>query len=192
MGIPPHWQSYVTVVNFDDAPESARNLSATLMAEPFDVMTAGRMAVIQDPGGAVFNVWQPVESIGAEIANTPGALCWNELLTRDIEGSKAFYTSLFGWSADTMDMGPMQYTIFKNGDRPNGGMLEIDPEWGEVPPHWMVYLSLEDCDASVEQVGSLGGRIFEQPRDIPEVGRTCVASDPQGAAFALIKVNNSE
>jgi predicted enzyme related to lactoylglutathione lyase len=192
MGIPPHWQSYVTVSSADEAADKAKGLGATVLMEPFDVMTAGRMAVIQDPGGAVFNVWQPIDNCGAALANCPGAFFWNELLTKDVEGSKTFYTGMFDWTSDTMDMGPMQYTSFKRGDRGMAGMLEINPEWGDVPPHWNVYLTVEDCDASLEKAVSLGGKVIEPARDIPEVGRFGMVADPQGATFALIALTNPE
>jgi hypothetical protein len=192
MNIPPHWNSYISVESADAAAGKAKGLGATVLMEPFDVMTAGRMAVIADPGGAVFAIWEAGEHFGAEITNSPGAFCWNELLTKDVEGSKAFYSSLFSWTHDTMDMGPMQYTSFKNGERGAGGMLEINPEWGDIPPHWNAYFTVEDCDASLEKATSLGGKIVDPARDIPEVGRFGMAADPQGATFALITLANPE
>jgi uncharacterized protein len=192
MGIPPHWQSYVTVESAEAAAEKAKGLGANILMEPFDVFTSGRMAAIQDPGGAVFNVWEPKDNIGAGIANCPGAFCWNELFTKDLEGSKAFYTGMFDWTADTMDMGHMQYTSFKRDDRGMAGMLEINPEWGAIPPHWNVYLTVEDCNASLEKVASLGGKPLDAPRDIPNVGRFAMITDPQGATCALISLTNPE
>src|SRR4051812_45137166 len=99
MGIPPHWNAYVTVANVDESAKQAASLGAKVLAPPFDVMDAGRMAVIQDPAGAVFQIWQPNRSIGAVILNEPGALTWTELNTRDTKTAEAFYTGLFGWGA---------------------------------------------------------------------------------------------
>ena len=163
------------------------------MVEPaFDVMDVGRMAVIADPQGAHFSLWEPKTHIGSQISDEPGAMCWNELSTSDTDAAGAFYSGLFGWSHESSEMGPMIYTTFKNGDRMAAGMLEINPEWGEVPPHWSIYLTVSDCDASVAKVGELGGKVIEPARDIPEVGRFAMAADPQGAAFALIQLENPE
>ncbi|HAA77561.1 TPA: hypothetical protein DCE37_20810 [Candidatus Latescibacteria bacterium] len=92
MGIPPHWQSYVTIESA--AAEKSKGLGANIPMKPFDVFTSGRIAAIQDPGGAVFNVWEPKDNIGACIANCPGDFCWHELCTKDIEGSKTFCTGI--------------------------------------------------------------------------------------------------
>lgn len=192
MGIPPHWQSYVTVAGADETAEKAKALGGNVLADPFDVMTAGRMSVIQDPGGAVLNVWEPKENVGAAIVNEPGAFCWNELLTKDVDGSKTFYGGLFGWTFETNPMGDFEYTSIKNGDRPNAGLMEIQPDWGPIPPHWNVYLTVADCDAGTAKVESLGGKILEPPRDIPEVGRFSMVADPQGASFALIHLTNPD
>ena len=98
-GAPPHWNSYVTVADVDASVKKAQELGATVFAPPFDVMDAGRMAVLQDPTGAVFSVWEPKRQIGVKILNEPGALCWSELTTRDTKAAEAFYTRLFGWTS---------------------------------------------------------------------------------------------
>lgn len=136
-----------------------------------DVFDAGKMAAIIDPTGAIFSVWQPMKHIGAKVVNEHGALVWNELATNDTEKAKEFYTELFGWTTQEMDMGPMVYTIFLNGDRPNGGMVEMPKECGEMPPVWSVYFRVNDCDAIVEDALSLGGEVFNPAQDLPEVGR---------------------
>ena len=89
---------YVTVADVDEAAKRAEALGAKVLAPPFEVMDAGRMAVLQDPTGAVFQVWQATKHIGAKILNEPGALCWSELTTRDTKAAESFYTKLFGWT----------------------------------------------------------------------------------------------
>src|SRR5438067_6959681 len=93
-GVPPMWNSYVSVESADAAADRAKELGATVHAPPFDVMQAGRMAVIQDPQGAFFMVWQAGQNFGAELVNVPGALCWNELASPDLDASAAFYSGL--------------------------------------------------------------------------------------------------
>src|SRR5262249_46454543 len=108
-GVPPHWNSYVSVANVDDSAKKAQALGAKVLAGPFDVMEVGRMAVIQDPTGAVFQLWQPKSHIGAKVLQEPGALTWTELATPDTEAAKTFYTSLFGWKEKTSSSPAMTY-----------------------------------------------------------------------------------
>ena len=189
-GVPPHWMSYVSVANADETAAKAKSLGATLMKEPFDVYTMGRMAVIQDPTGAMFALWQPGTHQGAGIVNTPNSLCWNELATKDAAKAGEFYSGVFGWAKNVQQMGPMTYTSFINGDRPAGGMYEPGPEMGEMPPNWMVYFAVADADATLVRALELGGKSCAPLMDVPGVGRMAVMTDPQGAAFAVIKLEN--
>jgi predicted enzyme related to lactoylglutathione lyase len=186
-GIPPHWLSYVSVKSADETAAKAKAAGATLLKEPFDVFTVGRMAVIQDPTGAVFAIWQAGTSAGSGIVNVPNSFCWNELGTNDTAKAGDFYTTVFGWSKKVQNFG-MEYTSFINGERPAGGMYGITPEMGNIPPHWLVYFSVADCDATVEKAQSLGAQVMKPAEDIPTVGRFAILTDPQGGAFAVIKL----
>lgn len=187
-GIPPNWMSYASTDSADETAAKAQELSATIMQGPFDVATMGRMAVIQDPTGAVFGVWQAGTHKGAGVVNIPNSLVWNELMTTDTNKAGEFYAGLFGWTLDTQNFGDFKYTIFKNGgERGAGGMLTITPEMGPVPPNWLVYFAVEDCDATSQKVSELGGSVMKPPEDIPNIGRFAIFTDPQGAAFAVIK-----
>ena len=188
-GMPAMWNSYVTVENADESAEKAAALGGTVMMAPFDVFDSGRMAVVQDPAGAVFSIWQAKSHIGAKLVNIPGTLAWNELATTDVAQAKSFYNQLFGWETTTQAMSNgMEYTSIMNNGRPNGGIMQISEEWGDVPPHWMVYFCVTDCDASVEKAKSLGANIHVPPQDIPDVGRFSLIQDPQGAALTLIQL----
>lgn len=191
-GVPPHWMSYASVSNADEAAAKAKSLGATLMKEPFDVYDMGRMAVIQDPAGAMFAIWQPGTHPGAGVVNVPNSLCWNELATKDTAKAGEFYSGLFGWAKNEQQMGPMTYTSFMNGDRPAGGMYQPGPEMGEVPPHWLVYFAVADTDATVARATELGAKSCMPPMDVPGVGRMAAFMDPQGAAFAVIKLDNPQ
>ena len=188
-GIPPHWLSYASVTNADETAAKAKELGATILAGPFDVMTFGRMAVIQDPTSAVFALWQPKDHKGAGVVNVPNSFCWNELMTTDTAKDGDFYTGLFGWSKKTQNFGPLEYTMFSNGERMAGGMLKITPEMGPIPPNWLVYFAVDDCDAKTQKANDLGATTMKPPDDIPGVGRFSILTDPQGAAFALIKLD---
>jgi len=190
-GAPPHWNSYVSVESADRSAAKAKGLGGTLLAQPFDVMDVGRMAIIQDPTGAIFCIWQAKKHTGAAVLNEVGALCWTELMTSDAGKAQAFYTGLFGWKAEAMPMGPMTYTIYKNGDAQAGGMMQITPEMGPIPSNWMVYFAVSDCDGTVAKAGTLGGKTVVPPTDIPNIGRFATLQDPQGAYFSIIKLNGT-
>lgn len=180
-GVPPHWNLYVSVENVDESTAKAKSLGGKAIMEPFDVMEHGRMSVIQDPTGAMLCLWQPRGHKGAGVIGENNAFCWYELYTNDPEAAKTFYTQLFGWGIG----GDANYTEWKNGDVAMGGMMKIMPEWGNVPPHWIGYVMVDDCDATVAKIKANGGKLFVEPMDIPNMGRFAVGDDPQGAGFAV-------
>jgi uncharacterized protein len=182
-GMPTFWGSYVTVESADSAAARASDLGGTLMAEPFDVLDAGRMAVVHDPTGAVFNVWEPHGSIGATWVNGPGAITLNQLNTNDPDAAQRFYSELFGWRFEDVS-GDRSYWGIYNGDSLNGGMMPSPPEAGEVPSYWLVYFGSEDADRDVSRAGDLGGHVMLPPMDVPG-GRVAVVQDPQGAFFGV-------
>ena len=137
-GQPPFWNSYVTVASADDSAAAAREHGGTVFMEPFDVMDVGRMAVVQDPTGAFFAVWEPRASIGAELVNEPGALSITQLNTTDPERAQSFYEGLFGWRFESVASGEVDYWGVYNGDRLNAGLMALPAETG-VPSHWFVY-----------------------------------------------------
>jgi uncharacterized protein len=181
-GVPPVWNSYVSVESADAAADRAKELGATVHAPPFDVMEAGRMAVLQDPQGAFFLVWQPRQHFGAAVVNAPGALVWNELNSPDPDGSATFYSALFGWTIAPFEGSPEPYLSIKNGDADNGGIRELNPPG--APPHWLVYFGVEDLDAALTKLAELDGTKMVGPIDI-QIAKFAVVKDPQGVFFAL-------
>ena len=131
-GAPPAWNSYVTVESADESADRATKLGATVIAPPFDVMDVGRMAVIQDPQGAFFMVWEPKLHIGASIVNAHGALSWNELATTDLDASAEFYSELFGWQAEPLEGMAFPYRVIQNDGASNGGMRAVRGERADV------------------------------------------------------------
>ena len=182
MGVPPAWNHYVTVESADAAAARAAALGATVHAPAFDVLDAGRMAVIQDPQGAFFMAWEPRRHIGAGLVNATGALVWNELSSPDLEASTSFYSDLFGWDIEPFEASPTPYLFIKNGDANNGGIRELDQPG--VPPHWLAYFGIDDIDAGLAKVTELGGTVHAGPIDVG-MAKLGIVQDPQGAAFAL-------
>ncbi|MFN8027898.1 MAG: VOC family protein [Acidimicrobiia bacterium] len=182
---PPYWSSYVNVMSADETVAKATDAGGAVIVPPMDVGPAGRMAFFADAAGAVIGVWQAGEHPGAGVVNEPGAFCWNELLTNDIEGSISFYGAVFGWTVDRKD-GEMPYTEFQVDGRAIAGMMNIPPTAPpEMPPNWGVYFAVGDTDDAVARVQALGGSLFMGPMDI-EPGRFAVVADPQGAVFNVI------
>ena len=191
-GIPPHWNLYVTVTSASEAVQRAEKLGARVFAPPFDVMEAGRMAVLQDPTGAVFQVWEPKGHIGAKILNERGALCWSELTTRDTDAAEEFYTALFGWTSKRSHDAGMEYTEFAAEGEMRAGMMPMPAQMPPgVPSYWMPYFQVEHCDASVARARELGADVTVPPRDIPSTGRFAILTDPQGAVFAVFTLARS-
>ncbi|MBN8505183.1 MAG: VOC family protein [Burkholderiales bacterium] len=118
-----------------------------------------------------------------DIYATPGAFSWNELATPDPAKACAFYGSLFGWRFENMNYGPGDYFLIKVGDTSVGGVMA--PQ-GPMPACWNSYVTVADCDATVEKAKGLGGTVCAGPFDIPHVGRMAVLQDPQGAVIQVI------
>lgn len=189
-GVQPTWLSYVTVEDAVATTARARELGGSVMKDASDVFDIGSMAVLRDPTGAPFAIWQPKRHTGTDHTDgKPGSVTWHELTTRDSEAAAAFYAGLFGWEAHSMEMpGGHRYTLFMSGERQRAGMIQMTEEWGDAPSHWMVYFSVADCDASAALAGELGGQVCVPPTDVEGVGRFAVVNDPQGGFFSIVKL----
>ena len=203
------WDTYISVASADETASKAREAGGRVVKEPFDVMGVGRMAVLSDPEGATFCVWQAGEFKGARIVNEPGSLNFNGLNTRDVEGAKSFYGSVFGWKTLRLEGGFEMWTQAGYGDDlerndPDirkrvaevGGpagfedvVASINPiadDQPDVPAHWSVTFAVDDADAIAAKATELGGKVVVPPFDAPWVRMTVVA-DPQGATFIASK-----
>lgn len=187
-GAPPHWQNYVAVEDVDAVAAAVQTRGGNVLMTPMDVMDAGRMSMVQDPTGAVLGLWQGNQHLGAKLWNQPGAICWNELLTRDPASAEGFFADLFGWTSKTnpavMDG---KYHIFVNAGQEVGGMMQIEPEWGPMPPNWTIYFGVDDCDDTIAEAERRGGKLLFPAMEIEHVGRFAYLQDPQGAVFAIIQ-----
>lgn len=186
-GVPPHWMIYIAVDNADATVAKAQQLGGTILAPAFDVMDAGRMAVVQDPTGAVFCPWQANQSNGIGIANVAGTLCWADLSTPDPKRASDFYSGLFGWQLIADPKDPSGYLHIKNGEHHIGGIPPAAYRQPGVPPHWMAYFQVDDVDAAANKAKEMGANLCLAPMTMEGVGRMSVIGDPQGAAFAIFK-----
>jgi uncharacterized protein len=200
------WRTYFWVDSADETAAKVRDAGGDVVAEPLDVEPdAGRTAVFTDPEGAEFRVWQAKQNKGAQLVNEPGSLNLNGLNTRDTEGAKSFYDSVFGWRTLVLDGGPEMWTLPGFGDflerdnpelrtqmaqagAPEGfedvvaSINPIPDDQPDTPAHWSVTFAVADADATAAKATELGGRVIVPPFDAPWV-RMTVIGDPQGATF---------
>jgi uncharacterized protein len=178
-GIPPHWSSYISVIDVDETAARVAGLGGSVPAEPFDVLDSGRMAVIQDPTGALVSLWQPGRHIGARLVNDPGSLTWNDLATPDPAAAAAFYSALLGWEVTERAPG---YSTIANEGRSNGGIRHET----DLPPHWLPFFTTESVTEAMTAAGEAGGEVLHEPVRVP-AGTFGFILDPQGAPFAVFE-----
>jgi predicted enzyme related to lactoylglutathione lyase len=208
----PAWNTYVGVASADETVARVRDAGGTVLAEPVELSTAGRMAVCADPSGAAFRLWQPGSLKGAQAVNAPGSWNFSELNTDDPEGARRFYRAVFGWEAAEVELGAMTgimvrlpgYADFLEQFDP--GIRQRHADFGAPPgfsecvawimplqedaasPHWSVRFAVADTDAVASQARELGGTLLVEPFDIPPT-RTAVIRDPQDAMFSVSSFN---
>lgn len=189
-GIPPSWTTYFSTSDVDGSIKRITDAGGAVMSGAMDIAAQGRMAVAADPAGAVFGLWEPAAHIGAELVNEPGAVVWNELLSRDEPAALAFYPEVFGFTVEDVDMGaPTPYRVLKVNDRMVAGLMAMPSDApDEMPSQWATYFAVDDTDASVEQAKAAGATLLMGPEDSP-YGRFAALLDPQGAAFCLLAVS---
>ena len=199
------WDTYIWVESADETAAKVRAAGGDVVTPPLDVMDAGRTAVLSDPEGAVFCVWQPGRHRGAQVVNEPGSLNFNNLNTHDPDGAKAFYGEVFGWGTLPMGGGAEAWTLPGYGDHLellNPGTRErmasvgapadfvdvvatltpLPDDHDDVGPNWSVTFATGDADATARKASELGAQILAPPFDAPWVRMTIIA-DPQGASF---------
>jgi uncharacterized protein len=188
--VPPHWMPFINVRNADDIAKRTTQNGGKVLYPAADVMDVGRMAAIADPTGGRVAVWEPKRHKGAALVGETGAMCWNELMTPDIDAAGRFYRTVFDWSSDLVETsGDSSYTIFKAGNTMIGGMMARPQRLRDVPPNWLTYFGVADCDKSAATAKELGGTLLQPPTDIPDIGRFAVVRDGQGAVCAIAKFN---
>ncbi|PRX44344.1 hypothetical protein B0I33_112222 [Prauserella shujinwangii] len=190
-GMPAAWTTYLATSDVDTSVSAVTGAHGQVLVPPMDVLSAGRMAVAADPTGAVFGLWQAGDTLGAQLVNVPGAMIWNECMTRDAETARDFYRDVFGHEFDDLSAGGFRYVTVRVRGEVAGGLGELPGEVpASVPAHWSVYFGVSDPDAAVERVERLGGRVLRPPSDTP-FGRMAQVTDNQGAAFCVISTERA-
>ena len=183
-GVPPMWNVYFTVDDVDLKAKEVEAAGGTVHAPPFDVFDAGRMAVIADPAGGFFCLWQAKENIGSYVMHEPNTLDWAEAGSTDVDKARDFYSQLLGWKYEEMDMGEgMKYTVFQSDGESAAGMMPT-----QMPmSYWSIYFMVDDCKNMVARAKSMGAQVMLEPDSAPGVGTFSVLADPQGAMFGMIQ-----
>lgn len=185
---PTAWSLYIGTDDVDELAKKVEEAGGTVVAAPFDVGDQGRMAVFTDPSGAFISCWQAA-AMSQFVAGIPQAFGWAELNARGLERALTFYAAVFGWTHTEQPFGEGEvYTQFEHDGVPLAGALEMDPQIpAETPSYWLVYFTVDDVDARFRTAIELGGNELVAPQDMPG-GRFAIVTDPQGAAFGLLKL----
>jgi predicted enzyme related to lactoylglutathione lyase len=207
----PVWNTYIAVDSADDTAAKITKAGGSVLAEPFDVMDAGRMAIVSDPSGAVFSLWQANQTPGAQLVNEAGTWNFSDLNTRDVDAATAFYGEVFGWVAGALEGGGTEFTFLRlpgygdflersvqPGLRAGQEEAGAPPEFADVvagmatmtrdrfpddvPPHWSVTFAVDDADVTAARAEELGGALVAPPMDAGPT-RIAIVRDPQGVAF---------
>lgn len=182
---PNAWLPYIGVSDARATAAAVKAAGGEVLVEPMDVKTAGTMAVVKDSVGAVIGLWQPGDNPGWEVYRATRAVCWNELHSDETEAAKRFYGEVFGWDAKSQPMPGGEYTTFsRDGGEDFAGLAGL---MGSPVPHWLTYIAVDDCDATVAKATELGGTALAGPADIPGVGRFAVIQDSEKATFAVLQ-----
>ena len=187
-GVPPCWNVYVCVEDCEAAEAKAKELGANVIVPTMDVPGHGKLCFFFDPAGACCAMWQNTAEGGPGVlVDEHGGRSWIELMTKDVSAAKEFYGALFGWTYADMPMGEVTYTMIKCGEIDAGGMMALEgPQMEGVPPHWMTYFAVDDCDGVAAKVAESGGQVRVPPTEIP-VGKFSVLADPHGGGFSVIQ-----
>jgi len=190
----PGWNTYIAVDSADDVAQRGQNAGGSVIVAPFDAEPAGRMAVLADPCGAQFCVWEAQQRRGAQLVNEPSAWAMSALNTSETGRAEAFYGDLFGWQSEHVDFGDAEITLWRLpgyvGGEPHQpvprdvvGVMTPRPG-GDGRSSWSVDFWVKDADLAAANAAELGGTILLGPLDAPGF-RTAVIADPHGAVFSV-------
>jgi predicted enzyme related to lactoylglutathione lyase len=182
--VPTSWTVYFSVDDADLAAQAVRAAGGSVLVEPAELVAGIRLAIVADPAGAVFGLWERTDSGDRWLRDEPGAVDWLELVAADPTSTFPFYESVLGVGISEMRVGEEPYGLFDVGETSVAGAYRSD---GAEPAHWLVYFNVADLDAAIVRATELGGTLRTEPLSAPGVGRWAEIVDPQGAGFALLE-----
>jgi predicted enzyme related to lactoylglutathione lyase len=183
--MPAAWSLYFATENIEADVARAVSLGAKVLYPAMVVGEFGGMATCADPTGAAFSFWQAGQHVGSQVTDEPGSMTWYELYASNARQARDFYTALLGATADPM-AGGMEYYVLKHGEKMLGGIMQIDPAWGDFHSQWIIYFSVANADETAAAVIKHGGKMMGPIDDSP-FGRIAALMDPGGAAFKIVQ-----
>ena len=177
------WNVYLATGDCDAAVRRVTDAGGTVVVEPDDVPDQGRMAIVKDPVGAQFGLWEGRGFVGCEVVNEPGSLVRNDLITPDPEPARAFYAAVFGFTLDgNQDMPGFDFTFLRRPDGHEiGGIMGVP---GAPSSSWATTFEVADTDAVVARAAEAGGS--PGPAEDFVYGRMATITDPFGAELTVI------
>lgn len=183
--LPSAWGLYFATHDINADVARAEQLGATVLYPAMQVGPFGSMATLTDPTGAQFSLWQAGMHVGWQVSNEPGSVAWHELYTPNAKAARDFYAALLGATAESM-FGNMEYYVLKHGEAQLGGIMQIDPSWGNMQAQWVSYFAVSNADETVSTAVKHGGKQMGNIDDSP-FGRLAALMDPNGAIFKVIQ-----
>lgn len=178
------WLPFIAVKSASATAKKAKAAGAKITEPVKRIGDSGTMAILKDPAGAEFAVWQAASHIGAGVDGKPGCVSWHDLSVKDTTKAGAFYTKVFGWKHRTQDMGGGKYHTFEQGREGVAGMW---PEgMKKFSPCWITHFKVADCGKAAATAKKLGGRVHMPPMRISKTMSFAILADPDGAAFGVI------
>ena len=183
IGMPSFWMSYVQVEALADSLDLALKLGAKCEIEPTAFDSNSHYALIRDPSGAGFTLYEGPTLKGRDSLGSHGRMSWNELHVPSLEQVEAFYRSVFGWKIARDPASNIRYTVESPTGNLIASILELDPSTKGRKNYWAVYFSVNDMDSTLREVTTNGGSVIVQPN--PNAGQYAIVMDDQGAAFCV-------
>jgi predicted enzyme related to lactoylglutathione lyase len=183
--MPSAWSLYFATENIEADVARAVKLGAKVLYPALVVGEFGTMATCEDPMGATFSLWQAAQHVGSQVTDEPGSATWYELYAPNAKQARDFYMALLGATGDPMP-GGMEYYVLKHGEKMLGGIMQIDPSWGDFHPQWITYFSVANAEETMASVIKHGGKAMSKIDESP-FGRIAALADPFGAFFKIVQ-----
>lgn len=189
---PAVWTTYLATDDIASDVAKAVEAGGTVIVGPETIEPSGRFAILTDPLGAAFGLWESIEHTGASVVNEPGAMIWNESYGEDLAAARAFYGHVFGYTFGAMSQPGFEYETIALGDgQPVGGLGGPGSKPAGSPPSWYVYFATADTEAAIERVIARGGSVIDGPRPSP-FGTMATVAGPAGEVFVLMSTSEPE
>lgn len=191
-GAPPsgHWFPYLATDDIAAASARVTAHGGTLVRPAQDNGALGHLAIVTDPLGGSFALWQPAHPIRNHYANAPAHFVWNELSSSDPARSVAFYTALCNYTTQTMQLDGQPYYVLEHDGRARGGIMQPPAPDGAnlpMPQSWLPYVQVTSTDATIANAKQLGATIHIAGEDVPGIGRIAIFTDPLGGMLGLLQ-----